>query len=107
MRSVETVCTALIVCVGIPRSFLLSNRGGNTGATAVAQQSNSIVSSTIQWWRVVLGRLLTVVYHQVCIQNLFMRAYHEHRFMEQRMHRVLSSSLDVKENSTLLTHLKR
>ena len=69
----ETMCTSLIVCVGIPRSFLLSNRGGNTGATAVAQQSNSIVSSTIQWWRVVLGRLLTVVYHQVCIQNPFNR----------------------------------
>ena len=54
-----------------------------------------------------LGRLLTVVYHQVCIQNLFMRAYHEHRFMERRMHKVLSSSLDVKENLMLLTRLKR
>ena len=57
----ETQCSIL----GIPRSFLLSSRGGGTAAVAMAQQSNSIVSSTIQWWRVVLGRLLTVVYHQI------------------------------------------
>ena len=57
----ETQCSIL----GIPRSFLLSSRGGGTAVSAVAQQSNNIVSSTIQWWRVVLGRLLTVVYHQI------------------------------------------
>jgi len=59
----ETQCSVL----GIPRAFLLSSRGG-TAVSAVAQQSNSIVASTIQWWRVVLGRLLTVVYHQVSVQ---------------------------------------
>ena len=57
----EAQCSIL----GIPRSFLLSSRGGGSVASAVAQQSNSIVASTIQWWRVVLGRLLTVVYHQI------------------------------------------
>lgn len=61
MLQQETQCSIL----GIPRSFLLSSRGGGSTAMAVAQQSNNIVASTIQWWRVVLGRLLTVVYHQI------------------------------------------